>query len=239
MSLEFWHFELSGYTFDMRLLIIEDNERLSALIAAGLGRQGYACDLAQTLDEADESVASADYDAVILDLGMPDGDGLDWLSQARRNGRMMPALVLTARGALGDRIAGLDAGADDYLVKPVEIEELAARLRALLRRPGNRAPTVMTSGTITFDTASRSGSVNGAPLKLSRREADLLEMLMRREGVVILRGVIEEALYSFNDPVTPNAIEAVVSRLRRKLDDNGQTSRLHTVRGVGYMLSGQ
>lgn len=222
----------------MRLLIIEDNQRLSALIAAGLGRQGYACDLALTLGEADDCVASADYDAIILDLGMPDGDGLEWLAQSRRNGRMMPALVLTARGALGDRIAGLDAGADDYLVKPVEIEEVAARLRALLRRPGNRAPTVMTSGAISFDAASRAGTVSGISLDLSRREADLLELLMRREGVVIQRAAIEEALYNFNDPVTPNAIEAVVSRLRRKLDENGQMGRLHTVRGVGYMLSG-
>ena len=223
----------------MRLLIIEDNERLAGLISSGLGRQGYACDLALTLSAADDCIASANYDAVILDLGMPDGDGLDWLAQVRRDRRMMPALILTARGALGDRIAGLDAGADDYLVKPVEIEEIAARLRALLRRPGNRAPTVLTSGAIVFDTASRTGSVNGVSLELSRREADLLELLMRREGAVIQRGAIEEALYNFNDPVTPNAIEAVISRLRRKFEDRGQAGRLHTVRGVGYMLSGQ
>ncbi|MGD9810563.1 MAG: winged helix-turn-helix domain-containing protein [Sphingobium sp.] len=220
----------------MRLLIIEDNERLAGLIATGLDRQGYACDTAVSLGEADDCVAAADYDAVILDLGMPDGDGLAWLSRARRGGRMMPALILTARGALGDRIAGLDAGADDYLVKPAEVEEIAARLRALLRRPGNRAPTVMAIGAMTFDTASRTGSINGAALDLSRREADLLELLMRREGTVIQRGTIEEALYGFNDPVTPNAIDAVVSRLRRKLEEHGETGRLHTVRGVGYML---
>jgi two-component system response regulator QseB len=222
----------------MRLLIIEDNERLAALIAAGLDRQGYACDIASALNDADDCVAAADYDAVILDLGMPDGDGLAWLSRVRRNGRMMPALILTARGALGDRIAGLDAGADDYLVKPAEVEEIAARLRALLRRPGNRAPTVMTSGAIAFDTASRTASINGASLVLSRREADLLELLMRREGTVVQRSTIEEALYSFNDPVTPNAIDAVISRLRRKLEEHDQTGQLHTVRGVGYMLTG-
>lgn len=221
----------------MRLLIIEDNDRLAGLIAAGLGRHGYACDVAATLAIAQDSIATVEYDAVIVDLGMPDGDGLDWLARARQAGRMMPALILTARGALGDRIAGLDAGADDYLVKPVEIEELAARLRALLRRPGNRAPTVMTSGAIAFDAASRSGSVDGVRLDLSRREADLLELLMRREGAVVQRATIEDALYSFNDPVTPNAIEAVVSRLRRKLEDCGQTGRLHTVRGIGYMLT--
>lgn len=223
----------------MRLLIIEDNQRLAGLIANGLDRQGYVCDQATTLASADDCVAMADYGAIILDLGMPDGDGLEWLARARRAGRMAPALILTARGALGDRIAGLDAGADDYLVKPAEIEEIAARLRALLRRPGNRAQTVMTSGAISFDTASRSGAVNSDPLDLSRREADLLELLMRREGSVIQRGSIEEALYGFNDPVTPNAIEAVISRLRRKLEDRGQTGRLHTVRGVGYMLTDQ
>jgi len=222
----------------MRLLIIEDNERLAGLIANGLDRQGYACDKASSLEDADDCISAADYDAVILDLGMPDGDGLKWLAGARRAGRMVPALILTARGALGDRIAGLDAGADDYLVKPAEVDEIAARLRALLRRPGNRAPTVMTSGAIVFDTASRMGTIDGTALDLSRREADLLELLMRREGSVVQRGAIEEALYSFNDPVTPNAIEAVISRLRRKLEECGQTGRLHTVRGVGYMLTG-
>lgn len=222
----------------MRVLVIEDNERLADLIAKGLDRQGYACDRAASLELADDCIGSADYDAVILDLGMPDGDGLEWLARSRRQGWMVPALILTARGALGDRIAGLDAGADDYLVKPTEIEEIAARLRALLRRPGNRAPTVITSGAVTFDTASRRGAIGGQPLDLSRREADLLELLMRREGSVIQRGAIEEALYSFNDPVTPNAIEAVISRLRRKLEEHGQAGRLHTVRGVGYLLSG-
>lgn len=222
----------------MRLLIIEDNERLAGLIANGLDRQGYACDKAASLEDADDCIGAADYDAVILDLGMPDGDGLEWLARARRAGCMVPALILTARGALGDRIAGLDAGADDYLVKPAEVDEIAARLRALLRRPGNRAPTVMTSGALAFDTASRMGTIGGTPLDLSRREADLLEVLMRREGCVVQRGAIEEALYSFNDPVTPNAIEAVISRLRRKLEECGETGRLHTVRGVGYMLTG-
>lgn len=223
----------------MRLLIVEDNARLAGLIANGLDRQGYTCDRAISLADADDCVASADYDAIMLDLGMPDGDGLEWLAKARRSGRMVPALILTARGALGDRIAGLDAGADDYLVKPADVDEIAARLRALLRRPGNRALTVMKSGAIAFDTASRSGTINGTSLELSRREADLLELLMRREGSVIQRGTIEQALYGFNDPVTPNAIEAVISRLRRKLEDHGETGRLHTVRGVGYILAGR
>lgn len=222
----------------MRLLIIEDNKRLADLVATGLGRHGFACDKAGSLEDAKQCIATVEYEALILDLGLPDGSGLEWLAKARRDGKMMPALILTAHGALGDRIAGLDAGADDYLVKPAEIEEIAARLRALLRRPGNRAPTTMVSGAIAFDVTSRVGTVSGLSLDLSRREADLLELLMRREGNVVQRGAIEEALYSFDDPVTPNAIDAVISRLRRKLEDHGQSNRLHTVRGVGYMLSG-
>ena len=222
----------------MRLLIIEDNQRLAGLVASGLDRHGYACDSAHSLEAADDCIAAAKYDAIVLDLGLPDGDGLAWLARARRAGRMVPALILTARGGLGDRIAGLDAGADDYLVKPAEVDEIAARLRALLRSPGNRAPTILASGRIAFDPVSRMASVGGQMIDLSRREGDLLELMLRREGTVVQRGAIEEALYSFNDPVTPNAIEAVISRLRRKLEEHGETGRLHTVRGVGYMLAG-
>lgn len=221
----------------MRLLIIEDNERLAQLVARGLTDRGFACDRAGTLEDAAECLATAEHDAIVLDLGLPDGDGLAWLRQSREHGRMTPALILTARGALGDRVTGLDAGADDYLVKPADVDEIAARLRALLRRPGNRAQTVMTSGAIAFDSAARTTTIAGAAVELSRREAGLLELLMRREGSVVRRDAIEEALYSFDEPVTPNAIDAVVSRLRRKLEDHGQSGRLHTVRGVGFMLA--
>lgn len=150
--------------------------------------------------------------------------------------RCRPAIIQTARGALEDRVTGLDAGADDYVVKPVEVDELAARIRALLRRPGVRTQPVIEVGTLCFDTASRSASIADRNVDLSRREADLLELLMRRAGTVVHRDVIENALYSFNDPVTPNAVEAAVSRLRRKLDEAAMPGTLHTVRGVGYML---
>jgi two-component system response regulator QseB len=149
---------------------------------------------------------------------------------------MPPAIIQTARGALEDRITGLDAGADDYVVKPVEVDELAARIRALLRRPGVRTQPIIEVGALRFDTASRSASVANRKVDLSRREADLLELLMRRAGIVVHRDVIENALYSFNDPVTPNAVEAAISRLRRKLDEAALPDMLHTVRGVGYML---
>lgn len=220
----------------MRLLIIEDNDRLAGLIAEGLGRRGFICDIALDLATAEDCLASAGFDAMILDLGLPDGDGLAWLQHQRGLRQLVPALMLTARGGLEDRIAGLDAGADDYLVKPVDVEELAARLRALLRRPGPRAVSVLESGSLRFDPVTREARIEDRIIDLSRREADLLELLMRRLGTVVVRDAIENALYSFNEPVTPNAVEAIVSRLRRKLEDAGVTGKLHTVRGVGYML---
>ncbi|WP_430388197.1 response regulator transcription factor [Blastomonas fulva] len=220
----------------MRLLIVEDNERLAGLIAQGLGRRGFSCDIAPDLATADACLDGTAFDAVILDLGLPDGDGMEWLQHQRTLRQLVPALMLTARGGLEDRIAGLDAGADDYLVKPVDIEELAARVRALLRRPGPRVAAILEAGALTFDPVSREARSAGSPIELSRREADLLELLMRRLGTVVVRNTIETTLYSFNEPVTPNAVEATVSRLRRKLDEAGLAGQLHTVRGVGYML---
>lgn len=220
----------------MRLLIVEDNERLSTLVAAGLGRHGFVCDPVPDIRSADAALSIALYDALIVDLGLPDGDGVDWLSKLRRAGQMVPAIILTARDALQDRVTGLDAGADDYVVKPIEIDELAARVRALLRRPGPRAQTMLDCGPLLFDSATRVAQWKTAPLSLSRREADLLELLLRRVGTVVRRSAIEQALYSFDEAVTPNAVEANVSRLRRKLEDAGANSLLHTVRGVGYMI---
>ncbi len=139
----------------MRLLIVEDNERMAALIADGLQRRGFVCDVAHDLAQADAAMGSASYDAIILDLGLPDGDGIDWLASRRKYQQMPPAIIQTARGALEDRVTGLDSGADDYIVKPFEIDELAARIRALLRRPGVRTQPVIEVGMLRFDTASR------------------------------------------------------------------------------------
>lgn len=221
----------------MRILIVEDSAQLAQLMAEGLRPFGFTTDCAASLAEADHALELADYAAVILDLGLPDGDGRAWLRARRGRAPGVPVLILTARGLLEDRVSGLDSGADDYLVKPVEIAELAARLRALLRRPGARAPVVLTSGTLRFDTESRMAECCGKPLELARRETTLLELLMRREGAVVRREAIEDALYGFDEPVTPNAVEAVVSRLRRKLDEACVSGRLHTIRGVGYMLT--
>jgi len=220
----------------MRLLLIEDNLRLAELMLAGLARRGFSCDHAADLAGADEAIALVDYDALIVDLGLPDGEGIAWLRSLRRAGHMEPALVLTARDALEDRIGGLDSGADDYVVKPAEVDEIAARIRALLRRPGPRAETGLHCGPLHFDTATRTTRWGGQAMDLARRESDFLELLLRHAGAVVRREAIERTLYSFNEPVTPNAVEAVVSRLRRKLEEVGAGGLLHTVRGVGYMM---
>lgn len=220
----------------MRLLIIDDNPRLATLLAERLATRGFACDIAPGLEAAEQALGSASYDLLVLDLGLPDGDGLEWLKTYRARDLHAPVLVLTARGALGDRVAGLDAGADDYMSKPFETDELAARLRALMRRPGSRDSPVLKVGPLEFDVAGRRGRFGGQSLELTRREADLLELLLRRVGAVTSRAMIEERLYSFDETFTPNAVEAVVSRLRRKIEEAGGTGVLHTVRGVGYLL---
>jgi two-component system, OmpR family, response regulator QseB len=220
----------------MRLLIVEDNARLAALVVEALGVRGFSCDRAGSLDEADAALRAASYDVLVLDLGLPDGDGVEWLTSRRESAGFPPVLMLTARNALEDRVKGLDAGADDYLVKPFQTDELAARLRALLRRPGQRMQPVIGIGPLRLHLAARSASVGGKPLDLSRREADLLELLIRRAGSVVGRSLIEDTLYAFDASVTPNAVEAIVSRLRRKLDRTGAGGLLHTIRGVGYLL---
>jgi len=220
----------------MRLLLIEDNPRLGSLIRDGLTKDGLTVDWQQTLEDGEATLAAAAFDLVLLDLGLPDGDGLDLIRRLRRASDTIPILVLTARGGLSDRITGLDAGADDYLVKPFDISELSARCRALLRRPIQGLTPVLSVGKLTFNTSSRQAAYDGAAIELSRREAGLLEVMMRRAGAVLTKQALEEAVYDFNEPVTPNAVEVAISRLRRRLDDAGAKDVLHNVRGVGYML---
>ena len=220
----------------VRILIVEDNARIGALTAEGLSAMGFCCDIAPTLAEASELLAATSYDVVVLDLGMPDGDGRAWLMDERTHGLATPVIMLTARSALGDRIDGLDAGADDYLIKPFAIEELAARVRALLRRPGARSSALLAVGPIQFDTIARTGTCGGEPLHLSQREAALLELMMVKAGSVVSRDQIEASLYPFDDPVTPNALEVLVSRVRKKLATLGAHDQLVTLRGVGYLM---
>ncbi|RZF65468.1 response regulator transcription factor [Sphingomonas populi] len=220
----------------MRLLLVEDNARLASLIREGLDRQGFAVDWCETVDGAEHALRINDYDLMLLDLGLPDGEGLDLVRSLRRRQDMMPILVLTARGGLDDRVMGLDAGADDYLVKPFQIPELAARCRALLRRPGASLGTHLTAGNIILDSAERSVTVGGTPVDATPREVDLLECLLRRAGHVVAKPALEGALYSMDAEVTPNALEACVSRLRKRLTSAAVDVQIRTVHGVGYAL---
>lgn len=220
----------------MRLLLVEDNARLASLIREGLDRQGFAVDWCETVDGAEHALKINDYDLMLLDLGLPDGEGLDLVRSLRRRQDMMPILVLTARGGLDDRVMGLDAGADDYLVKPFQIPELAARCRALLRRPGASLGTHLTVGNVILDSAERSVTVGGTPVDATPREVDLLECLLRRAGHVVAKPALEGALYSMDAEVTPNALEACVSRLRKRLSSAAADVQIRTVHGVGYAL---
>ena len=220
----------------MRLLLVEDNARLASLIREGLDRQGFAVDWCETVDGAEHALKINEYDLLLLDLGLPDGEGLDLVRGLRRRQDMMPILVLTARGGLDDRVTGLDAGADDYLVKPFQIPELAARCRALLRRPGASLGTELTVGNVILHSAERSIAVAGLPVEVTPREVDLLECLLRRAGHVVAKPALEGALYSMDAEVTPNALEACISRLRKRLSGAGANVQIRTVHGVGYAL---
>ncbi|PTS75724.1 DNA-binding response regulator [Sphingomonas sp. HMWF008] len=220
----------------MRLLLVEDNARLARLIREGLDQQGFAVDWCETVDGAEHALKINDYDLLLLDLGLPDGEGLDLVRALRRRRDTMPILILTARGGLDDRVLGLDAGADDYLVKPFQIPELAARCRALLRRPGASLGTELTVGNVILHSADRAVTVAGAAIEATPREVDLLECLLRRAGHVVAKPALEGALYAMDAEVTPNALEACVSRLRKRLTTAGANVQIRTVHGVGYAL---
>jgi DNA-binding response OmpR family regulator len=221
----------------MRLLVIEDECELAGLIRGAMERGGFAVDEAGTAQAAGDYLRVAAYDAAILDLGLPDGDGLRLLRQLRRQGSALPVLILTARDAPEDRVTGLDAGADDYLIKPFHMPELIARIRALLRRPNAALGVSLTLGNVVLDTASRQTQVAGADISLSVRETSMLEILLRSQGRVVTREVLENRLYSFDAQLGSNALEVLVHRLRRRLQDSGATLAVHTVRGVGYLMA--
>ena len=216
----------------MRLLIVEDEATLRRLVADRLRVRGFMVDQAGSLAEAHAALDAAVYDVAIVDRGLPDGEGLSLLRALSKRG--LPALIATARGETSDRIEGLDAGADDYIIKPFDIDELAARLRALLRRPGARHPPLLSIGPLSFDPARQDADLDGVSLALGRREAALLQMLMADSPKTVVRDRVEDRLYAFGEEVTPNALEAVVSRLRRKLA--GAPLRIESRRGIGWRL---
>ena len=220
----------------MRLLTVEDEPDLGILLRDALSRAGFAVDLVTSITDTEDHLDLVAYDAMILDLSLADGDGLTLFGALRRRGSTLPVLILTARDAPEDRVAGLDGGADDYLTKPFHMPELISRIRALLRRPNAALGVVLELGELVLDTASRQAKVGNIPLVLSLREMALLELLLRRQGRVVTREAIEQGLYGFDTTLGSNAVEVLVHRLRRKLAEADARAVVHTLRGVGYLL---
>ncbi|GAB3192471.1 response regulator [Hydrogenophaga aquatica] len=216
----------------MRVLIVEDDAGIASGLAATLKAAGYAVDVCGTLGQASAALEVETFDLVLLDLNLPDGDGIDWLRRLRANGQSMPVLIMTARDALPDRVAGLDQGADDYIVKPFEPEELLARMRVALRRSEGRASPLLHHGDLEVDPAGRTVRRAGQPVTLRAKEFALLMVLLRASGQVVTRQRLEEALYGFDEALESNALEVHMHHLRRKLGDG----LVKTVRGVGYYV---
>jgi len=221
----------------MRLLIVEDNEELAQLLAKGLKTAGYEADVLSTAEEARAVLSTTFYAGLILDLGLPDGDGLELLRELRQRDNPVPVLVLTARGGLHDRVHGLRSGADDYLVKPFALEELVARLEAQLRRPGQLLGSSLRIANLAFDTQNRQASINDQPQVLSARETAVLELLMRSKGRVVSKKQVEDHIFGHSGEVASNAVEVYVHRLRKQLSERGAKVQVHTIRGVGYIIA--
>lgn len=221
----------------MRVLLVEDSSAIAEYISVCLVDDDYIVDTVGTLADGEAALATTTFDVVILDLGLPDGDGLDMLKSMRAAGNRVPVLVLSARDELDERVKGLNTGADDYMPKPFAVEELKARLRALLRRPETILESVLKAGNVALDSSAREVSVNQKVIKISKREMGVLEQLMRRFEHVVSKETLESKLYGFGETVTTNSLEANVSRLRKRLNQSDASVVISTLRGVGYVLS--
>jgi two-component system, OmpR family, response regulator QseB len=217
----------------VRLLLAEDDPMIGAAVERGLRQDGFVVDWVRDGRAAEQALRDGVHEVVLLDLGLPGKQGLDVLAALRRRGDARPVLIVTARDAVADRVAGLDAGADDYVVKPFDLDELAARVRALARRRGGRGQPKLAHGGIELDPATREVTRDGVPVPLSPREFALLEALMLRPGAVLSRTQLEERLYGWNEPVESNAVEVHLHGLRRKLG----AQAIRNVRGVGWTLA--
>jgi len=218
----------------MRILLAEDNRDLSDWLARLLRRDRYVIDCVHDGEAADEALATQDYALAILDLGLPGLNGLEVLKRLRRRGGATPVIILTAQDSLASRVAGLDGGADDYLVKPFEISELEARIRAQLRRTSGAKAPMLEFGPLVFDSNDRSFALAGAPLALTPREHAVLERLMRDAGRTTRKSALAESVFGMDDEANPNAVEIYVHRVRKKLEGGGVG--IATLRGLGYML---
>jgi two-component system OmpR family response regulator/two-component system response regulator QseB len=216
----------------MRILLVEDDPQLGDGLMVGLRQAGFAVDWVRNGHAADLALSTETFDLVVLDLGLPRLSGMEVLKRARDRGRTAPVLILTARDATGDKVSGLDAGADDYLVKPIDLDELTARIRALTRRSAGRAAPLLTHGNLALDPAAHSVTLAGQPVDLASREFSLLQMLLESAGRVLTRSQLEQSLYGWGDEPDSNALEVHIHHLRRKLG----SELIRTLRGVGYTI---
>ena len=221
----------------MRLLLIEDHYQFAEFVKTCMEIEGFTVDACATIDDADAAAASVDYDAVILDLGLPDGDGMTLLKSWRSRKMTTPILILSARDGVDDRVQGLNAGADDYVQKPVDRKELVARIHALLRRPEWYLGEILSAGNVTLDSKAREVCIGDVSVLVPRREIAVLELLLRRRGRVIPKTVFEDNIYGFGKEITSNCVEVHISRLRKRLAKANATARIQTQRGVGYLIA--
>jgi two-component system, OmpR family, response regulator len=220
----------------MRILVVEDDPELARLVHDGLERAGHGVDVARSGEAALEGVDDAEYDAIVLDVMLPGIDGFEVCRRLRHRGSGVPILMLTARDAVADRVAGLDAGADDYLVKPFAFAELLARLRALARRPAASLDSILKAGEIRLDPATRRVWRGDEEVELTRREFAVLDYLMRNPGRVVTRAMIVDRVWDYDFPNSTNVVDVHVGAIRRKLGDPAPGELIQTVRGVGYRL---
>jgi two-component system copper resistance phosphate regulon response regulator CusR len=218
------------------VLVVEDDSKLAAVLRQGLKEHGFVVDVARDGERGLEMALATDYEAILLDVMLPGRNGFDLLRQLRGRGRSAPVLVLSARSAVDDRIRGLDLGADDYLAKPFDFKELLARLRAITRRPAVEPRTVLKAADLELDSASRQVQRAGKRLELTAKEFALLEYLMRKNGIVVTRGMILDHVWDMHYDGGSNLVEVYVNYLRRKVDHGFEPKLIHTVRGAGYVL---
>ncbi|MDB5901964.1 MAG: two component transcriptional regulator, winged helix family [Betaproteobacteria bacterium] len=216
----------------MRVLLVEDDSMIGDSVRKGLRQDGFTVDWVRDGKAAEAALAGHTYDAILLDLGLPGKGGVEVLKSLRRAGNDVPVLITTARDAVSDRVAGLDNGADDYIVKPFDLDELAARIRAVVRRRAGRAESLIRAGDVTLDPASHRVTLRGSAVALSARELALLEALLDRRGAILSRSQLEERIYGWGEEVESNAVEVYVHALRKKLG----ADLIKTVRGVGYVV---
>ena len=217
----------------MRLLLVEDDPMIGASVQRGLKQEGYSVDWVRDGTTAELTLADGVYELLLLDLGLPRKSGLELLTSLRSKGFSIPILVITARDSVEDRVKGLDTGADDYLVKPFSLDELSARVRALLRRQSGRTSPMIEIGALSLDPVTHTVTQKGMPITLSRREFSLLHALMKQPGIPLSRAQIEESLYGWGEEIESNAVEVYIHSLRRKLGSDS----IRNIRGVGYMVS--